>query len=393
MDKIEKMLLRIKQENFLIKSIELGINPKDIKNAVIDTLSPYFENNKILIKYSIDLLLPEFINLMKLKQDNWSFKMFESCFYTYRMAKNKNQLKCFESMAFWQKYIEESILKFWTIYNLERDKNMLESDKMVFECFRNIGDILEGLNKPYLKSLLCQIKIINGVTIDYQTIGNSELGKIVNKLIKQAKFPELFSPPPLKIKINQWRNIAYHHNFRLVNDTILLWYGKGKNRVETMIPKDHILQIAKQIFNCFKIQKLSHDIFFIDNIEAIKNYLPNMDDTIRFEALFTNIASGITSQGFEIINLEQNLDEAKLIVKDLTDFNSYERCTHASQFLYSLWLITKAKSLSVEYRGNDGTAKVLFKINSDVCKKFYRAELEFPDIAEEMDIIILKGNK
>ena len=224
-------------------------------------------------------------------------------------------------------------------------------------------------------------------------IENSDLGNIVNKLIKTTKFPELFSTPPLKISINQWRNIAYHHDFKLVNDIIFLWYGKGKNRVELMIPKKDILQIAGTIFNNFKLHKLAYTLFFVDNIEAINKVLPNLDDSLRFESLFITIASGIASQGFEIINLAQNPGEAKLIVKDLTDLNSNERCIHASQFLYSLWLMTKANNLIVEYRENDGIPKVLFKINSDICEQIYRGEIDFSDMGGKMDIIALKISK
>jgi hypothetical protein len=70
MEKIQKVLSKINQENFLTKAIELGINPQEIKDAVIETLGPYFEDKELLIKYSINLLVPQFINLMKIQQDD-----------------------------------------------------------------------------------------------------------------------------------------------------------------------------------------------------------------------------------------------------------------------------------------------------------------------------------
>lgn len=393
MEIIKRILRAIGEECILYKIIQHGVKPIEIKNAIIELFNPYFENKQILEKFSIEILVPEMINLLRLQVDNWLFIIFEEYYEVFKEAKRVDKNKCFESFAYWHHEIIDANSRFWSIHNLELDKNNLPDSEMIFECFRNIGDIIEGLNKSYLKNLLCQLKIVNGTAQAFQDIGNIDLGEIVNQLIKLSKFQELFSPPPLKISINQWRNIAYHHDFKLVNDVIFLWYGKGKKRVELMIPKKDILQIAGTIFNCFKLQKLAYTLFFVDNIEAINKFLPNLDDSLRFESLFINIASGIASQGFEIINLEQNPGEAKLIVKDLTDLNSNERCIHASQFLYSLWLMTKAKKLIVEYRENDGVPKVLFKINSDICEQIYRGGIEFPDMGEKMDIITLKGSE
>jgi hypothetical protein len=390
---INKILLAFKEDGLLYKFIEHGIKPVEIKNAIIEIFDPYFENKQILAKFSIEILVPEFINFLKIKEDKWLFAIFEKYYENFREAKIAYKEKCFESFSFWHPKILDSNSRFWSIYNLQFDKNLLPDAEKIFECFRNIGDIIEGLKKPYLKNLLCQIKIINGFTPSFHEIETLDLGEIVTRLIKTTKFPELFIPPPLQIKINQLRNIAYHHNYKLVNNDIVLWYGKGRNRKEIAIPKGNILKIAEIIFNCYKLHNLSYTIFFIDNIEDIKKLLPNKDYEHRFEAFLVNFASGIASQGFEIINIEKFPKESKLIVKDLTDNNSDERCVHASQFLYSLWLMTKSDKLIVEYRENDGSPKVLFKINSDVCEKYQRGEIEFHGIPSKMEIVILKRNQ
>lgn len=390
METINNILRAIKEDGLLYKAIEHGVKPVEIKNAIIEIFDPYFCNKQILEKFSIEILVPELISFLKIKEEKWLFTIFEKYYKKFEEAKRADKEKCFESFSFWHQEILDSNYRFWSIYNLQFDKNLLPDAEKIFECFRNIGDIIEGLIKPYLKNLLCQVRLINDTATSFHEIRNLDLGKIVTELMRTIDFSELFIPPPLKLKINQWRNIAYHHTYKVVNDTITLWYGKGVNKKEITIPINNIMVITETIYNYFKLHKLAYVIFFVDNIEDIKKYLPNEETEQRFEELFVNIASGIASQGFEITNLDKNPDESKLIVKDLTKNNSVERCVHASQFLYSLWLMTKSNKLIVEYRENDGSPKVLFKINSDICEKVHGGEIEFSDIGGKMEIVILK---
>lgn len=391
MEKIQQVLSRINQENFLTKAIELGINSQEIKDSVIETLGPYFEDKEILITYSINFLLPQFINLLKLQQEKWSFEMFENCYHTYRKAKNENRLKCLESIAFWQNDIAECISKFWTIFILEQDKNRLESNEMVFECFRNIGDIIEGLSKVFLKSLLSQARIIDGIMFDLSNINYLNLGEIVNELILRCDYQQLFMPPPWNIKLNHWRNIAYHYNYKIKDDEITCWYGKGKKKIEIIIPKNELLIIAKRIYNCFIVQRLSYDIFSIDNMTSIEKYWPTQETDIRFEALFVNIAAAISSQGFEIVNLTKGPDKSKLTVKDITNLDPLERSAHASQFLYALWLMTKSRKMIVEYWEKDGTPKYLFELDSNICEMIHKGDKKLCEISNEMAFVNLKS--
>jgi len=94
----------------------------------------------------------------------------------------------------------------------------------VHECLRNIGDLTEGLIKPYLKVLLRQIKIGDGIEGLVENINTLDLGQIVNELI-QNDYTDLLVPAPWNIRLNQWRNIAYHHSAKIVDNKIVCWYG------------------------------------------------------------------------------------------------------------------------------------------------------------------------
>ena len=154
----------------MLKMSELGKTPTEIKEAVIESLEPYFENRDILEKYAIEFLVVESINLLKLKSDKWFFERFKKCISTYQLAKSINPQKCFESCALWQPDIEQSISRYWSVYYLEIDKNTLDSEEYLHECLRNIGDIIEGLTKPYLKALQHQRRIANGIETTLEDI-------------------------------------------------------------------------------------------------------------------------------------------------------------------------------------------------------------------------------
>ncbi len=64
-----------------------------------------------------------------------------------------------------------------------------------------------------------------------------------------------------------------------------------------------------------------------------------------------------------------------------------------SKFLISLWLLTKSKQVTVEYREKDNTPNLLVSVNSTICKKIYNQELEPLALANMIKMVDLKTNK
>ena len=102
MEKYERIISTIKEESPLLKMIQQGIKLEKIKEAVIASLEPYFDNKNVLEEFAIEVLIPESINLLKLQKDKWFFEMFKKCLSTYRLAKSRDPQSCFESCALWQ---------------------------------------------------------------------------------------------------------------------------------------------------------------------------------------------------------------------------------------------------------------------------------------------------
>lgn len=389
----ERIIMAIKEGNPFLKMVQTGFKPKEIKEAVVESLEPYFDNRDILEQFAVKVLVPESINLLKIQKDKWLFERFEKCLFTYRSAKTKDKQSCFRACALWQPYITYSISKYWSVLHLEVSKNDLGIEEFLHECLRNIGDVIEGVTKPYLKVLLHQVRIANGIKAALKDIDSLRLGTIVGELISKSGYSDLFMPPPQNIRLSQWRNIAYHHTAKVENGEIICWYGKTPNIKRIRLSRNELLQVVQTVVNIYEVLRLAHTLFCIDNLNEIDEYSFADEVEVRDEAVFVNFAAALASQGFEIVDYNKNPECAKLVVKDISDLNPNERRSHASQFLLPLWVLTHSNRVIVEYWESDNTPNFLFSANSDTCEKIYNGELELPSLAETMDISDLKTKR
>lgn len=391
MQKYERIISSIKERYPLFEMIQRGFKPEDIKKAVIATLDPYFENRSLVEHCAIDLI-PESITLTRLRKNPLFLDGIENCLSIYRSAKATNSQSCFESFAWWQPQVIQSLSEFWTVLRLEVDKSTLEIEEFLHECLRNIGDIIEGLTKPYLKILYHQLKIAQGREVSLEKADSMKLGRVVNVLIERGALASLLTLPPWNIQLNQWRNIAYHHSAKIENNEIVCWYGRSPDIKEVKLSTNELLQVGQVIFDIFCSLKLTHTLFYIDNLTHISSFSTPVYRE-RDEAGFVNFATALASQGFEILQFNKTRDEARVVVRDLSDLESDMRRFHASQFLFPLWLLTESRRLVLEYREKDNTPSLLVSTVSDICERIYNSELETLDLAKTMSIIDLKAKK
>lgn len=390
MKKYNKILTDV-QKNPLLHMIKMGKAPDEIKEAVIDSLSPYFENKDILEKYAINLLVSESINLLKLKKNSWYYDYFKKCLLTFRSAKIKDSHACFESCAYWQNEINQCVSEHWSLYYLEVPKNTLEIEEYIFECLRNIGAIIEGLIKPYSKVFIHNVKIANGVETTPYHINSLNFGVIVNELIEKSDCSDLFVLTSKKIPLNHWRNIAYHHSARIENNKVMCWYGKSSNLQYIRFTKEDLLQIVHDIYKIYTVLNLAHTLFFVDNINEILKFSP--PDEVREEADLLNFIVGLNSQGFEIVKFDKNDKEAIVVIRDVSEMPTYKRLSHVSQFIFQLWIITHSNQLIIEYHDNKNTPCFRLSSNSEICEKVYSGDLDELVLHKTMEIIDLKSNE
>ncbi len=373
----------------ILQLLEKGAKPEDIKTAVVETLEPFFQNKGILEKLAIEHLIPDAITLSRLEGDEFFFAMFSKCLNTYRSAKATDTATCFKSIALLEPQIANSQTKFWSVMNLEVDKSTLGLEEFLHECLRNIGDFIENLAKPYLKQLLVQVRIERQT--EATDVDLLDLGNIINELIEKTDYSELFCPKPWNIRLNQWRNISYHGTAKVVKDEIVCWYGGPTKLTEVRFSRVEMLQAVKTVYTILITLKLAYSIFVIDNLKEISKLASFSNG--RAETDFISFASGLASQGFEIVNYNESKEETSLVVQDKTKLDVNQRRIHTTQFLYMIWELSKSKVVSVEYRENDGTPNLRTKVSGAVCEKVSNGELDFLDIARNFAAENLKKPK
>ena len=383
MEKYRKIIARTTP---IISLIQQGVKPEDIKKGVIETLEPFFENQEVLTALAVDFLIANAVVLETIKQDAQFFEDFKKCLSAYRSAKDKQPQKCYESIALLESEIDRSVSKFWSVVHLEVDKSTLEIDEFLHECLRNIGDSIEELSKPYLKSLLLQLRLLRKEENFSSKINAIDLGKIIDELIQKSNIAELFMPTPWKIRLNQWRNIARHGTAKTVGEGIVCWYGVEPKITEVRLSRADLLKAVETMNMISMTLKLAYSIFTTDNVHEVRKHLKNIDQ--RPEADFVAFVAGLASQGFEIIEYSANAKQANLKVKDHTNLDRTQRRIHASQLLFPLWYLTKSKSLVVEYLENDDSPNSEFSICSDILEMFEADKIDLNEVIKNMRFVI-----
>jgi hypothetical protein len=136
---------------------------------MIAAFHPFFDNKKNLDELVLCTLVGEFHSLLILSKTEY-FDYFWDCLNTYKRAKLIDPELSFEGIAIFEEQMTEAVGRFWSIYFLQEDLRELDDDELLFECIGKMGEITEGLTKPFLKSLLYQVKITIGEKPDYKKI-------------------------------------------------------------------------------------------------------------------------------------------------------------------------------------------------------------------------------
>jgi len=208
-----------------------------------------------------------------------------------------------------------------------------------------------------------------------------DLGALVNELMQATDCTQLLAPPPWGIRLNQWRNIAYHHTAHVREGIILCSYGRQPKMTNVEFSRDEFLDVSRTIAQLIAPLEVSRTLFCLDNMEDIQP-LFSTQPTMRIEAQFLSFANCLASQGFEVIDFAVTSEQARLVVREVLPApDRHTRWAHASQFVYPLWEMTRAQQLAVEYRNTDGNSEFLTTIDSSVCERISRGDADVHELA------------
>lgn len=347
---------------------EFGFDPEDIKSSIVNTFSEHFLNQENLNKYAINNLISTWILYITVYRDSPETLIFvNKLLWVFNSAKGKNANQTFDAYAQWFPEISQAISRFWSLHNSQTVLKKLTTEDYLEESLRIIGQSIEGISKPFLKLLLHVSRIRRGKLADFQKITSMDLGSVVDELINTEDMKNLFILPTYSIRLNQWRNIAYHHNSKIINKKIYLWYIKGDEDIQFKVNREGLTKTLLEISNLYKILRIVETIFCTDNLEQIEGRIKETKDelNIRNEVELLDFYSPISSQGFKITSLQSTDELAILCIQDMMEYPDLQkRAIHASQFLYHLWLYTSSNELKVEYFTSDSERFLTAEINS-----------------------------
>ncbi len=369
-DNFDQLLSDLSKQSNLLNIIQLGRSPEEIKTQMLLVLDPYFSNKKNLIDLIIPCLVGDFHEFLKISETSY-FVYFQDCLTTFNRAKLLDPDHCFEGIANFELQMNNAVGIYWSVYFSHRDFFDLSDEDFLYNALLKIGELCEAILKPFLKFLLYQVKITVGETSNFEQINNMSLGDTIDELIKDSGYPEFFRPEPKKIKLNDWRNIAYHHSANIRDSLITCKYGRNNCKSITLSKGEMISTINNILFTLQSI-KLSCKFFSVDNIYEIAKLEKHWkDEHIRTEVEFLGVALGMMTQGFKINSFNFDKEQTNVSIIDVTEINEdsvlIQRVAHASQFLIYFWLFTKSDMIKIQYNYKD--ASYLLSVSGVDCKK------------------------
>lgn len=387
--KFQKLLTSVKDNTLLYKAFDDGFTPDDIKNGVIEILSPYFSNQDRLDKLAVNYLMADVIEYARLSALDIPYQAFEYSYKVHLAAKTHNETECIKACAEWLPDVYEGLSVFWSQAHLELDKTNLDLEEFIHECLRNMGSILEGAMNPVLRELLHHKRIERGKKGSANAIKRLDFGNVVNELYELSPSKNIFAPEG--IRINQWRNIAYHHKARVDGDDIICFIGKTDQEQIARFSRSEFYEATKLLTDIFSGFRLANRLFTMDNLDNIysRNLFPE-NLRVRPEMDVLNIVVSMASQGFEVIEYIHDENNAKLIIRDITNQDPDSRRFHTVQFVDLLWHYTHAKSVTVDYLEKDGTPNFRTSTSSELFEKIAKEGLPRSTIAEEAELTDLK---
>ncbi|MGB5056637.1 MAG: hypothetical protein WBO24_19765, partial [Nitrospirales bacterium] len=221
MNNITKLLDTLRSRNAFAHYYESGGSPADIKTHVVDTLHPFFVNQRNLENHAIEFLVPDFINLNLVQAKYGGVdRDINLVLDTYRAALLVDRIGFFYAIKQMVPDIIEAGNRFWSFLNLEKDKATLELYEFAKEAFGNISDIVEGLMKAHLIEHVIANRIVRGKAFEVQDLKTRRLGVLVDELLIHSQYANLFKTHPEALPLSEWRNIAAHQSYSISGSAI-----------------------------------------------------------------------------------------------------------------------------------------------------------------------------
>lgn len=370
--------------------IGAGVNTADIKELIVSTLTPYFDNVEILDKYALGILAPEAENFRVLKSDEEHFKLFIYILELYKEAKNIDSELCFDICAKMEPDTMGALNQYWSKSQVEIPKSNLDLHEFSAESFSQVGMLIEACIQPFLQEILMIKKIIacgRGATFE-----KVSLAKLLKELSEDRLLESSLVIKPYDIPLNQIRNISQHYNFLVVGGIVQAKYSQGKH--ELTITRLELEEIVGKVLSLFNTVRLARVIFNVDNALQITPKLKNEVEPREMQRLFS-VASGLMNRGFKCNSIIPSVEYINIEFVDLRE-HSRLRVLELIYHLSVLYNEYGTSSFKLTYSSNCGGYSVNSIIKIDDINKLVNNNVskeEYFGLLNLQETIVSRGWK
>ncbi|MHB8276823.1 MAG: hypothetical protein ACYDIA_04100 [Candidatus Humimicrobiaceae bacterium] len=372
---VDKMLEGISKE---------GYSPEEIKATVIAFLEPFFDNKALLYKYAtLDQILSIFSFIVVYNSDKTFAQSIIEILDCYKRAYQNYPDQVEDIIISTVDLMSQKENLMWTVKS--NTPNVVSEDihEATYSYMKHIGDCLEIGSKYKIFELCAMVEISTKHYLDYGNILNSNFGAVVQRLYNKNILTNILVTKPNGLKLSDWRNIAYHHTYEILDSKIVCKYGK-KNLSFT-ISVSELRDYTAQIIKACNAIDIARRIFIFDNCEMVAKHLN--EDSFHVhdrEAMkIGQLKTSMLSQGFKLISCQVNPNSVDSHIQDLnrsdklTDDEKLKREIHCTQFLYEIWKYFKTDIVKITYYDCFGNSLYEYSVDSNVCQEISNGKKKF----------------
>lgn len=340
---------------------------KEVKQETIELFSPFFVNIEILDVFFVLALSQNRYQIKYIMHFPWAITLLHKALEDHRRAKSADEELSLSSSIEWTPNIYEGASISWS-WKPSKD-SFIDLEDEVYEIFKSIGDIAEGILKPFLGELVHKTRIARGISTTKKEILKNDLGNLVAELIDTSDYEGYLMPLPWSLRISDWRNIEAHKKWKVKQKQIICTFRVGRNSEEKKIvlSREDIEKVAERLHITALTLNLAYRIFIFENAQEISQLelrVPNLN--LRILAKMSNLMASLQPLGFEIIDFQESEEGAQLHVRDLSD---KDRAHELLSITYIVWALTKANSINVEYHKYNGEPYAGIKADGNLIEK------------------------
>lgn len=319
-----------------------GHSVDEWNETVRQQFSPFVRRKSILTQ-NREILRTELVNLARILPHTGYVRLLRELVRLYRRAYYRDPAATADLLRDSLHEVTRASENWIGLFRDNSDRPpVTEPHDHVYRLFEQLDAILEGCFKPYLRVAHAFAAHDESRTFP-ANLHRKSFGSLLDHIRPALGKPGelLKADPTLAIPVNQWRNIAAHKSFSLVDrETIEVRWGS--KQIETrQLPVAELDLILVWVMRTHAALRLASVIVFLEYMPEIEALgIPNV--TLRAESWLVSLSHSLGIVGFEVVNWEGRDMAFRLSLKNRLDRSSTSALIHASQVLDQLALAVNA---------------------------------------------------